>query len=195
VGRLELDRTFEERTSINNKIVTELDVATEPWGVKVLRYEIKNITPPRDVLDAMEKQMRAEREKRAQILASEGARDAAINVAEGEKQRLIKGSEAQKIMQINEAEGQAEAIRAVAEATASGIQQVAAAVSVPGGSEAMQMRVAEQYIIQFGELAKKSTTMILPANLTEVGSMVAAATEVFKKRSPAAIGEGKTSEN
>src|ERR1043165_5559591 len=135
MGKIDLDKTFEERTNINTAVVTELDKATEPWGVKVLRYEIKNITPPADVLAAMEKQMRAEREKRAVILTSEGQRDAAINTAEGDKQQVIKNSEANKQQQINEAEGQAAAILAVAGATAEGIRKVAQAIQAPGGFE------------------------------------------------------------
>src|SRR5687767_271845 len=179
VGKIELDRTFEERSTINIAVVSELDKATEPWGIKVLRYEIKNITPPGDVLAAMEKQMRAEREKRATILTSEGARDAAINNAEGEKQQVIKASEATKQQQINEAEGQAAAIRAVAEATAEGIRKVAEAIQLAGGYEAVQLRVAEQYIGQFGELAKTSNTLVLPANIADVGSMIALAMNVI----------------
>jgi regulator of protease activity HflC (stomatin/prohibitin superfamily) len=175
VGKIDLDKTFEERTNINTQVVTELDKATEAWGVKVLRYEIKNITPPHDVLAAMEKQMRAEREKRAVILTSEGARDAAINTAEGGKQETIKQSEARKQQQINEAEGQAEAILAVATATAEGIRKVAEAITLPGGFEAVQLRVAEQYIGQFGELAKTSNTLVLPANVADGGSMIALA--------------------
>src|ERR687891_94655 len=142
VGKIDLDRTFEERTNINLSVVGELDKASEPWGVKVLRYEIKNIQPPADVLAAMEKQMRAEREKRALILTSEGQRDAAINTAEGEKQQVIKASEANKQQQINEAEGEAAAILAVATATAEGIRRVAEAIKIPGGRHAMQLRVA-----------------------------------------------------
>ncbi|MGH9309521.1 MAG: SPFH domain-containing protein [Vicinamibacterales bacterium] len=175
VGKIDLDRTFEERTNINTQVVSELDKASEAWGVKVLRYEIKNITPPQDVLAAMEKQMRAEREKRAVILTSEGTRDAAINTAEGMKQETIKQSEARKQQQINEAEGQASAIMAVASATAEGIRRVAEAIKLPGGYEAVQLRVAEQYIGQFGELAKKSNTLVLPANVADVGSMIALA--------------------
>src|SRR6187397_2508139 len=140
VGKIDLDRTFEERTNINLQVVTELDKASEAWGVKVLRYEIKNITPPHDVLAAMEKQMRAEREKRAVILTSEGERDAAINKAEGEKQQVIKASEARRQQQINEAEGQAEAILAVATANAEGIRRVAEATQAPGGAEAIQLK-------------------------------------------------------
>jgi regulator of protease activity HflC (stomatin/prohibitin superfamily) len=180
VGKIDLDRTFEERTNINTAVVSELDKASEAWGVKVLRYEIKNITPPQDVLAAMEKQMRAEREKRAVILTSEGTRDAAINTAEGSKQETIKQSEARKQQQINEAEGQAAAIMAVASATAEGIRRVAEAIKVPGGYEAVQLRVAEQYIGQFGELAKKSNTLVLPANVADVGSMIALALAAVK---------------
>ena len=186
IGKIDLDKTFEERTNINLQVVQELDKASEPWGVKVLRYEIKNITPPHDVLAAMEKQMRAEREKRAVILTSEGERDAAINKAEGEKQQVIKASEASRQRQINEAEGQASAILAVAKATGEGIRQVAEAISKPGGIEATQLRVAENYIIQFGELAKKTNTMILPANVADTASMVATAMRVFQQVTPPA---------
>jgi regulator of protease activity HflC (stomatin/prohibitin superfamily) len=175
VGKIDLDETFEERTNINIAVVSELDKATEAWGVKVLRYEIKNITPPQDVLAAMEKQMRAEREKRAVILTSEGTRDAAVNTAEGVKQEVIKQSEARKQQQINEAEGQAQAILAVASATAEGIRRVAESITLPGGYEAVQLRVAEQYIAEFGELAKASNTLVLPANVADVGSMIALA--------------------
>jgi regulator of protease activity HflC (stomatin/prohibitin superfamily) len=190
IGKIDLDKTFEERMNINQQVVQELDKASEPWGVKVLRYEIKNITPPHDVLAAMEKQMRAEREKRAVILTSEGARDANINNAEGEKQQVIKASEARRQQQINEAEGQANAILAVARATAEGIRQVAEAIRQPGGLEATQLRVAEQYVTQFGELAQKSTTMILPANIADVAGMVATAMRVYQttdKTDPTAI--------
>lgn len=180
IGKISLDKTFEERTNINMAVVTELDKASESWGVKVLRYEIKNITPPHDVLAAMEKQMRAEREKRAVILTSEGTRDAAINNAEGDKQQVIKNSEARRQQQINEAEGQAAAILAVATATAEGIRKVAETIQQPGGVEATQLRVAEQYIKQFGEIAKAGTTVVLPANVADVASMVALATKVFK---------------
>jgi regulator of protease activity HflC (stomatin/prohibitin superfamily) len=181
VGKIELDRTFEERTHINTQVVTELDKASEPWGVKVLRYEIKNITPPKDVLAAMEKQMRAEREKRAMVLNSEGGRDSAINTAEGEKQQVIKASEAKKQQQINEAEGQAAAILSVATATAEGIRRVAEAIQMTGGFEAVQLRVAEQYITQFGNLAKETNTLILPANMSDVGSMISAAMTVIRQ--------------
>jgi regulator of protease activity HflC (stomatin/prohibitin superfamily) len=183
VGKIDLDKTFEERTNINTSVVSELDKASEAWGVKVLRYEIKNITPPHDVLAAMEKQMRAEREKRAVILTSEGTRDAAINTADGVKQEVIKASEARKQQQINEAEGQAAAIMAVATATAEGIRRVADAIKLPGGFEAVQLRVAEQYVTQFGELAKKSNTLVLPANVSDVGSMIALAMKTIQASS------------
>ena len=184
IGKIELDRTFEERTNINIQVVNELDKASEAWGVKVLRYEIKNITPPKGVLDAMEKQMRAEREKRAVILTSEGERDAAINQAEGEKQQVIKASEAKKQQQINEAEGAAAAILAIAQATAEGLRKVAETIQVPGGQEAVQLRVAEQYITKFGELAKTTNTLILPATVSDVGSMIALAMSAIRQTSP-----------
>jgi len=182
IGKIELDRTFEERGAINANVVNELDKASEPWGVKVLRYEIKNINPPQDVLGAMEKQMRAEREKRAVILTSEGERDAMINQAEGEKQRVIKESEAVKQQQINEAEGEAAAILAVAMATADGLKQVAAALVERGGHEAMQLRVAQQYIDEFGNLAKAGNTLVVPANLADLASMIALATNIAKDK-------------
>ena len=162
IGKIDLDRTFEERMHINLQIVNELDKATEPWGIKVLRYEIKNITPPVDVLAAMEKQMRAEREK----------------------QQVIKASEANRQQQINEAEGQAAAILAVADATSQGIRKVAEAIQLPGGFEAVQLRVAEQYIGQFGNIAREGTTMVLPANAADVGSMIALAMNVIGRGRP-----------
>ena len=182
IGKLDLDRTFEERTTINHQVVTEIDKASEAWGVKVLRYEIKNIRPPKDVTEAMEKQMRAEREKRAAILKSEGERDALINTAEGVKQREIKASEAKKQQNINEAEGEAEAIRSVAQATADGIRLVAQAIQMPGGHEAVQLRVAEQYVREFGNLAKAGNTLIVPSNLADVASMITLAMNVVKKK-------------
>jgi regulator of protease activity HflC (stomatin/prohibitin superfamily) len=181
IGKIDLDRTFEERTSINNQVINELDKATEPWGIKVLRYEIKNINPPRDVLAAMEKQMRAEREKRALILSSEGARDAAINQAEGEKQQVIKASEANKQQQINEAQGQAEAILSIAEATAQGIRKVAETINSPGGADAVRLRVAEQYVSQFGNIAKQGNTVVVPANVADIASMITMAMNVMKQ--------------
>jgi len=185
IGKIDLDKTFEERTTINTAVVTEVDKASEAWGVKVLRYEIKNITPPQDVLAAMEKQMRAEREKRALILQSEGQRDAAINNAEGDKQQVIKASEAKKQQNINEAEGQSAAIMSVARATAEGIKQVAEALSAVGGRDAMQLRLAEEYIKQFGLLAKAGTSMIVPATVSDVSSMIAMATSILKHTSVA----------
>ncbi len=181
IGKIELDRTFEARGTINSNVVSELDKASAPWGVKVLRYEIKNITPPKDVLSAMEKQMRAEREKRAVVLTSEGERDAKINSAEGDKQRVIKQSEANQQQQINEAQGQAAAILAVAAATAEGLRQVGAALSERGGPEAMQLRIGEEYVKQFGKLAQAGTTLVVPANLTDLASMVTLATSIARK--------------
>ena len=189
IGKIELDKTFEERAHINTQVVDELDKATEPWGVKVLRYEIKNINPPRDVLEAMEKQMRAEREKRAAVLESEGLRDSAINTAEGEKQKVIKESEAKKQQQINEAEGEAAAITTVAAATAEGIRRVAEAIESPGGTQAVQLRVAEQYVDRLGLLARENNTMILPANLADVSSMIATAMNVIKQTGAPPAGE------
>jgi len=181
IGKITLDRTFEERSTINISVVNELDKASAPWGVKVMRYEIRNINPPQDVINAMEKQMRAEREKRAVVLSSEGHRDAAINEAEGEKQQVIKASEAKRQQQINEAEGEASAILAIATATSEGIRKVAEAMQDPGGFEAVQLRVAEQYIGEFGKLAKDSNTLILPASVADVGSMIALAMNVINK--------------
>jgi regulator of protease activity HflC (stomatin/prohibitin superfamily) len=181
VGKIDLDRTFLERAQINALVVSELDKATEPWGVKVLRYEIRNINPPADVIAAMEKQMRAEREKRAVILNSEGDRDAKINTAEGEKQRVIKESEAKKQQQINEAQGEAEAILAVATATAEGLRRVADSIRQEGGPDAMQLRIAEQYVEQFGNLAREGNTFVVPASLSDIGSMIALATGMLRK--------------
>jgi len=184
IGKIDLDRTFEERGMINANVVSELDKASDPWGVKVLRYEIRNINPPEDIINAMEKQMRAEREKRAVILNSEGERDAKINQAEGEKQRVIKESEAAKQQQINEAEGEAEAILAVATATAEGLRKVAESLIGQGGEQAMQLRVAESYLQQFGKLAKEGNTLIVPSNLTDLASMISLATTVARKEVP-----------
>jgi regulator of protease activity HflC (stomatin/prohibitin superfamily) len=181
VGKIDLDKTFEERAQINLAVVSEVDKASEPWGVKVLRYEIKNINPPQDILSAMEKQMRAEREKRSVILTSEGVRDAAINTAEGEKQKSIKASEAVRQQRINEAEGQAQAILSIAAATAEGIRRVAAAIEAPGGFEAVQLRVAEQYVAQFGNLAKTGNTLVIPTTLSDPGAFIAAAMTIVKK--------------
>jgi regulator of protease activity HflC (stomatin/prohibitin superfamily) len=184
MGKIDLDKTFEERANINASVVSELDKASEPWGVKVLRYEIKNITPPKDVLAAMEKQMRAEREKRAVILTSEGQRDAMINSAEGEKQQTIKASEATRQRQINEAEGEALAILAVADATATGLRKVADAIQQPGGRDAVTLRVAEQWVTQFGHLAKHTNTVIVPAPVGDVAAMIATAMNVLTESKP-----------
>lgn len=173
IGKIDLDRTFEERETINSQVVEVLDRASEPWGVKVLRYEIKDIVPPASVQDALEKQMRAERERRAVVAQSEGERQAKINVSEGEQQEIVNLSEAQKQKQINEAEGKAQEITLIAQATADGLRKIADAISQPGGGEAVNLRVAEQYVKEFGELARTNNTLILPSNLGDIGSMVA----------------------
>jgi regulator of protease activity HflC (stomatin/prohibitin superfamily) len=180
IGKIDLDRSFEEREKINTAVVMAVEGATEPWGAKILRYEIKSITPPRDVLDAMEKQMRAEREKRAKILESEGERDSKINRAEGAKQEVIKASEADKISQINQAEGEATAILSIAEATANGLKQVAQTLNGPGGENAAKLRVAEEWVRQFGKVAQDSRTIIVPANISDASGMIAAAFGVFE---------------
>ena len=172
IGKIELDRTFEERETINAQVVNAVDRAAEPWGVKILRYEIKDIVPPDSVKDALEKQMRAERERRAVVAESEGARQARINVSEGDRQEAINLSEAEKLKQINEAEGRAQEIRLIAEATASGIREVAQALTQPGGRDAVNLRVAEQWVTQFGQLAKTNNTMIVPAQLGDVATLV-----------------------
>lgn len=181
IGKLDLDRTFEARDAINAGVITALDKATDTWGVKVLRYEIRSITPPREVVEAMEKQMRAEREKRAKILESEGDRDSKINRAEGAKQETIKGSEADRQLQINRAEGQAQAILSIANATAEGLTRVAAVLDAPGGAAAARLRVAEQWVTQFGQLAKHGNTMIIPANVADVAGTLASAFAVFEQ--------------
>lgn len=185
VGKIDLDRAFEERTTINRAVVNAIDEAAIGWGVKILRYEIKNITPPQSVLHAMEKQMQAEREKRARILQSEGEKQSAINVAEGQKQKVVLESEALQLRQINEANGQAEAIRAVADATADALMKVAAATQSKGGLEAVQLRVAEQMVEQFGNLARTNNTLILPANFGDMASMISGAMSVIKHQSDA----------
>ena len=182
IGKLVLDKTFEERDQINSIIVEAVDKASDPWGVKVTRYEVKNITPPQSIKDAMEKQMRAEREKRAIIATSEGEQQAVKNRADGDKQELIARSEGEKQKRINEAEGQAAEIMSVAEATAEGIRKIANAIQEKGGYEAVNLRVAEQYIEQFGHLAKEGNTLILPSDLTDVSSLVATATSVIKQQ-------------
>jgi len=181
IGKLELDKTFEERDTINSVIVAAVDNASDPWGVKVTRYEIKNIVPPQSIKEAMEKQMRAEREKRAQIAESEGDKQAQMNRADGSRQELIANSEGEKQKRINEAEGRAAEIEKVAEATAAGLRKIAQAIQEKGGMEAVNLRIAEQYLTEFGKLAKENNTMILPADLTDVSKVIATAASVIKK--------------
>lgn len=179
IGKLDLDRSFEERETINRAVVLAVENATEPWGVKILRYEIKSITPPRDVLDAMEKQMRAEREKRAKILESEADRDSKINRAEGFKQETIKTSEAEKIRQINTAEGEASAILSVAKATADGLREISMALSQPGGDQAARLRMVEEYIKQFSAVASDARAIIVPANINDPSAVLATVMTAF----------------
>ncbi len=179
IGKIELDRTFEERETLNQQVVSAIDEAAQNWGVKVLRYEIKDITPPQSVMDAMEKQMRAEREKRAEIATSEGDRQARINRAEGLKKEAIEVSEGEKQKRINEAEGQAKEIELVAHATAEGIKKIAESLSLSGGETAANLRVAEKYIAEFGKLAKENNTMIIPANMGDISAMVATVMSVL----------------
>lgn len=181
IGKLTLDQCFEERETLNANIVTAINQASQAWGIQCMRYEIKNITPPNTVLKAMELQVAAERQKRAEILQSEGQRQSKINMAEGQKQEVVLNSEGSLTDQVNRAKGEAEAIVAVAEATAKGIELIAAAISRPGGEDAISLRIAEQYVSAFEKLAKQSTTMLLPANAHETGSMVAQALTVFDK--------------
>lgn len=181
MGKMDLDRSFEERTSINSAIVEAVDKASDPWGVKVTRYEIKNIAPPKSIRDAMEKQMRAEREKRAMIAESEGERQSKINRAEGEKQQAIELSEGERQRRINEAEGRAQEIRLVAEAQAAGIRKVAEAISDQGGAAAVNMQLGQQYLTEFGKLARQNNTMIIPADLANVAGVIKAATSVIKE--------------
>lgn len=180
IGKLDLDKTFEERDSINGAIVQAVDKASDPWGVKVTRYEVKNITPPQSIKDAMEKQMRAEREKRATIAESEGDRQAKINRAEGERASMIAQSEGEKQKRINEAEGRAEQILKVAKATAGGIREIASSINEKGGIDAVNLRIAEQYLDEFGKLAKENNTMIIPSDLADIAGMVKAASSVLK---------------
>lgn len=179
VGKIDLDKTFEERETINAQVVEALDEAAKPWGVKVMRYEIADIELPATILDALEKQMRAERERRAVVAQSEGERQSKINVSEGQKQETINLSEAEKQKQINEAEGKAKEIELIAEATARGLERVAAAIQNEGGKDAVSLRVAEQYVREFGKLAQTNNTMILPAELSDIGSAVAALTKTL----------------
>jgi len=181
IGKISLDNTFEAREALNRQVVEALDEAAQNWGIKVLRYEIKDLEPPRSVLEAMEKQMRAEREKRAEIARSEGEKQALINRAAGERAEAIALSEGEKMKRINEAEGRAQEILKVAEATAEGIRKVGEALAAPGGHEAANLDVAKKYLDQFGKLAKENNTMILPGNLTDVSSMVATAMTTLKQ--------------
>jgi regulator of protease activity HflC (stomatin/prohibitin superfamily) len=181
IGKIDLDKTFVERMIINIAVVAAIDEAAIGWGVKVLRYEIKNISPPATVLQAMEKQMQAEREKRSVILESEGKKQSAINMAQGEKERVVLESEGQKLLQINRAEGEAQALIAVAEATADSIRLVADSIQTKGGIEAIQLKVAENYIEQFGKIAKASNTMILPSNMADMAGVIATAMNVIKQ--------------
>lgn len=180
IGKMQLDKTFEERDIINSVIVEAVDKASDPWGVKVTRYEVKNITPPQSINDAMEKQMRAEREKRATIATSEGDMQAVVNRAEGDKQELIARSEGEKMKRVNEAEGTASEIEAIALATAKGIREIASAIQQPGGQDAVNLRIAEQYLEEFGNLAKVNNTMIIPTDLSDIAGVVAAAKKVIK---------------
>ena len=180
IGKMELDKTFEERDDINRAVVAALDEAATSWGVKVLRYEIKDLTPPKEILHAMQAQITAEREKRALIAASEGRKQEQINIATGEREAFIQRSEGEKQSAINRAQGEAEAIKAVASATAQAIQQVAQAIQFPGGMDAVNLKVAEKYVEAFGNVAKQGNTMILPGNMADMGGMVAAAMSIVK---------------
>ncbi len=183
IGKLELDRTFEERETLNSAIVDAVDRASNPWGVKVTRYEVKNIVPPQSIKDAMEKQMRAVREKRANIAQSEGDKQAKINRAEGDKQEMIERSEGEKQKRINEAIGRAEEIERVAAATAKGIREIASAINEKGGVNAVNLRVAEQYINEFGKLAKTNNSIIIPSDLSDLAGMISTAMAVIKDQS------------
>lgn len=180
IGKMELDKTFEERDDINRAVVAALDEAATSWGVKVLRYEIKDLTPPKEILHAMQAQITAEREKRALIAASEGRKQEQINIATGEREAFIQRSEGAKQAAINNAQGEAEAIKAVASATAQAIQQVAQAIQSPGGMDAVNLKVAEKYVEAFGNVAKEGNTLILPGNLADMGAMVATAMSIVK---------------
>ena len=180
IGKMELDKTFEEREHINTAVVAALDEAASSWGVKVLRYEIKDLTPPREILHAMQAQITAEREKRALIAASEGRKQEQINIATGEREAFIQRSEGEKQSQINLAQGEAEAIKAVADANAQAIRMVADAIESPGGMNAVNLKVAEKYVEAFGHIAKQGTTLILPSNMADMGAMIAAAMSVIK---------------
>lgn len=181
IGRIDLDKTFEERETINGQVVDSIDLAAQAWGVKVLRYEVKDIVPPESVKKAMEAQMTAEREKRAAIAKSEGERQSTINRAEGERQNAILSSEGEKQRRINEAQGRAQEILAVAQATAAGLKAIAQQLQAPGGQEAAGLRVAEQYINEFGNLAKASNTLVIPSNVSDLAGMVTSALTALQK--------------
>jgi len=181
IGKMELDKTFEERTAINTAVVHALDEAAQNWGVKVLRYEIKDLTPPAAILHAMQAQITAEREKRALIAASEGRRQEQINIATGEREAFIARSEGEKQSRINNAQGQAAAIVAVAEANADAIRKVAQAIREPGGDQAVQLKVAEKAVDAYGQLAQKNNTMIVPGNMSEVSGLIATAMAIINK--------------
>jgi regulator of protease activity HflC (stomatin/prohibitin superfamily) len=171
IGKIELDRTFESRENVNISIVNSIDEASAPWGIKLTRYEIKNIEPPQTIREAMEKQMRAERVKREQIALSEGDKQAKINRAEGDKQEAIKKSEGERIRMENEALGKAAAIFEVAKATAQGIVEIAKAINQPGGKDAVSLRIATDWIQSFGNLAKTTNSMIVPTNVADLASV------------------------
>jgi regulator of protease activity HflC (stomatin/prohibitin superfamily) len=180
VGKMELDKTFEERDLINASVVSALDEAALTWGVKVLRYEIKDLTPPAEILRSMQAQITAEREKRALIAASEGRRQEQINIATGEREAFIARSEGEKQAEINKAQGEAAAIAAVAEATAEAIRKIAAAIEQPGGEQAVQLKVAERAVDAYSQLAKANNTMIVPGNMTEVSALIGSAMTLMK---------------
>jgi regulator of protease activity HflC (stomatin/prohibitin superfamily) len=184
IGKMELDKTFEERAVINAAVVEALDEAALNWGVKVLRYEIKDLTPPAAILHAMQAQITAEREKRALIAASEGRRQEQINIATGEREAFIARSEGEKQAEINKAAGEAAAITAVADATADAIRKIAAAIQQPGGEQAVQLKVAEKAVDAYGQLAKANNTMIVPGNMSEVAALVGTAMALFKGAAP-----------
>ena len=180
IGRMELDKTFEERDSINSAVVQALDEAALNWGVKVLRYEIKDLTPPAEILRSMQAQITAEREKRALIAASEGRRQEQINIATGERESAIAKSEGEKQADINKAQGEAAAITAVADATADAIRKIASAIQQPGGEQAVQLKVAERAVDAFAQLAQKNNTLIVPSNLGEVSALIGSAMALIK---------------
>jgi regulator of protease activity HflC (stomatin/prohibitin superfamily) len=186
IGKLELDRTFEERALINSGVVAALDEAALNWGVKVLRYEIKDLTPPNEILRSMQAQITAEREKRALIAASEGRKQEQINIATGEREASIQRSEGERQAEVNRALGEAAAISAVADASAKAIERIAAAIRQPGGMEAVNLKVAEKYVEAFSGMAKANNTMIVPANLGDLATLVASATKVISAQSLAA---------